>query len=106
VSTLIKSLVVVVLLGAGLVVGRATARNPSTPIGSADACCAEGCTATIECTDGGCIVHWKAPDGRTGDIEVSCVGGECKLIRCDPCCADGSGASAAKPAAAGSGCCK
>ena len=112
VSTLVKSLVAVVLVGAGLVAGRATARSASTPTRAEGTCCAEGtCTATIECKDGGCVIHWKAQDGRTGDIELSCKDGECKVVRCDPCCADGScgtseHATATKATPTGSGCCK
>lgn len=112
VSTLVKSLVAVVLVGAGLIAGRATASGSSAPVRSDGTCCAEGsCTATIECKDDGCVIHWKTQDGRSGDIELSCKDGECKVVRCDPCCAGGSCATG-EPAAAknasnpASGCCK
>ena len=99
VSTLVKSLAAVVLIGAGLVAGRATASGSAAPVRSDAKCCAEGtCTATIECKDDGCVIHWKAQDGRTGDIELSCKDGECKVVRCDPCVQNASNA--------GSGCCK
>jgi hypothetical protein len=99
VSTLVMSLVAVVLVGAGLIAGRATASGSSAPVRSDGTCCADGtCTATIECKDDGCVIHWKAQDGRTGEIELSCKDGECKVVRCDPCAQNASGA--------GSGCCK
>ena len=112
VSTLVKSLVAVVLVGAGLIAGRATASGSSAPVRSDGTCCAEGtCTATLECKDDGCVIHWTAQDGRTGEIELSCKDGECKVVRCDPCCAGGSCATGVHAAgknvpAAGSGCCK
>ena len=109
---MIKSLVAVALVGAGLIAGRAIARSGAAPIRSEASCCGEGtCTATIECKDGECVIHWTAQDGRTGDIELSCKDGECKVVRCDPCCPDnsctsGEHAAAKSPASAGSGCCK
>ena len=92
---MIKAQIAVVLIGAGLLGGCSVARSSPAPapLQSGGNCCAEGgCTATIECKDGGCVIHWKAQDGRTGDIELSCKDGECKVVRCDPCC-PGSGCS-------------
>lgn len=88
-KALIGSLSAAALLGAGLVAGRATASATSAPARATDRDCIEGrCDATIECKDGGCVIEWTAPDGRTGVIELSCQDGECKVVRCEPACSD------------------
>ncbi len=103
VKTVIGSLVAAALVGGGLLAGRATARGATGPARDGGECCTEGrCDATIECNGDGCVIRFTAADGRSGEIELSCKDGECRVVRCTPCC--GSEAGAASPAAESSSC--
>jgi hypothetical protein len=88
----IGSVVAAVLASAGVVAARANAGDDAAPA-NCGSCPgpAVRCDATIECTGEGCIVRWTAPDGTPGEIELACIDGECKVVRCTPC---------------GSGCCR
>ena len=110
VKALIGSFLAAALVGSGIAASRAAANDapaadPKAPAKCAvEGACSPGdrCDATIECTGDGCIIRWTAPDGRTGECELSCVDGECKVVRCegDGCEGDScksGGESSAKP---------
>jgi len=86
VRTLVGSIVAAALVGTGVAAGRATTGGGGTPARCGPERCAGGrCEATVECREDGCIVRWTAADGRTGEIELTCRDGECRVERCTPC---------------------
>lgn len=82
---IVDSLIAITILSTGLATGWAMSGAQKA---RADEPCAAGnrCEAVIECEGDQCVVRWTAQDGRTGEIVLSCVDGECKVVSCDPCC--------------------
>jgi hypothetical protein len=108
----IGSMLGAALVGGGLIAARGDdGAEAGGGKAAGDCCSGTRCEATVECEGDSCVVHWTAPDGRTGEIELRCgADGKCEVVRCTPCGDGGCAPQSCEPAAAppppaGDGCC-
>lgn len=55
-----------------------------TRAAKSDECCASDCDVTVQCLpNGNCLISCTNEAGATCEVELSCAGGQCTVVRSD-----------------------